>query len=257
MTRTTFPLGLGAVALLGMPAMGFAQKAIVHNPNSYPVWVATGYFNEGVMDLTGGGNHAPNEVHSQGWVRIPPRDAHAFATSPSYLYVRAYSPNNKSWFQIRPGGADKPVNFFYKLDDFKEGFYVNGSLAANVQKKGGELKGFYPLKAYLNPADKRYEVTGPSIQGGEPNAPLPAAVATASFTNRTNSRVFYTVTSGGKSREGSLATGKTAQHVIELGDPPSTVTITQNDGGKLSFTLPQGAEYEFRSANGKIKNYSK
>jgi hypothetical protein len=26
MTRTTFPLGLGAVALLGMPAMGFAPR---------------------------------------------------------------------------------------------------------------------------------------------------------------------------------------------------------------------------------------
>ncbi len=256
MNRVALAVCLGATALLGMPGQGQAQqKTIIHNPNNYPVWVATGNWREGVMDLTGGGNHALDEVHSKGWVKIPPRDAYAFAEYPSHLYVRAYSLTTKVWFQVRPTGPGKPVKFFNKLGDFKEGFYVSSSLTANVQAKGGELKEYYPLAAYLNPTTKRYEVTGPQVQGGEPPAPLPPAVAMASFTNRTNSRVFFTVSAGGKAQESSLAAGQTVRIPIQLGNPPATVTITQNDGKKLSFSLPKGGEYEFKMDGREIRNF--
>lgn len=233
------------------------QKMILHNPNNYPVWVATGSWSEGVTDLTGGGNHGPDSVRSSGWHKIPPKDAIALNGHVSYLHVRAYSLTTKVWFQVRPNNPAGGRDFFYELGDFNESFQTVSGWRNAVAARGGELKAYYPPNAYFNAAAKRYELTGPQIQGGEPAKPLPAAVATATFTNQTGARVFFTVTTGGERRQGNLGAGQSASFVLKLGATQSTVSIAQNAGGELAFSLPQGGECVFRTEGGRIKIYTK
>lgn len=257
--RAAVPALLTAAAVLALPAVAAAQpRTILHNRNNYPVWVAIGTLHPGGEQFDGGPIDPP-AVQSKGWYKVAANDAVEIRENFTHVHARAYSLTAKRVFQVRPEGPGQPYNFFYKLDNFtQDRMFVTNTFAQTVAAKGGELQPFYPLAAYKNPQQNRYEISGPMIQGGEPPQALPPAATTVRFTNGTDATVFFTVTTNGKSTNFKLKAGEMSGQIpIQLTTPAATVNITQNDGTQLSFTLPEGKDYVFKKENGKIKNFYK